>query len=335
MKTLATQSLCSPARKWQWLAMISGLLLAVCFFLPYRNDPGNAAALPVTRMHDLFGEYSRILGLGWSLRDYGHYAAVWFLTAKAISWSVPYLAGTLLSFAAVSRLAGGQRLGQRLAKVVAVVLLIVAVSLAGAKIRLSAMEWVADTRRAEWPNFDQLDPTWVFGPIVFVIYLTLARRSRERTYLVQGFAVGLAASLWFGLGGPSGYNESLFHRYLQHDFLIRYRGLCLSFAASIGLLLAAVGEAAAVTRQSWRRTIRQLLTCRLAAPIDIKGACPGCGYNLYGLAEQRCPECGRAFTFEEIGATPKKMGFPPVSDRPQESLSGTRSCSESPPATDR
>jgi hypothetical protein len=34
------------------------------------------------------------------------------------------------------------------------------------------------------------------------------------------------------------------------------------------------------------------------------GYCPGCGYNLHGLTEKRCPECGRAFTPRE--------GRPPV-----------------------
>ena len=39
------------------------------------------------------------------------------------------------------------------------------------------------------------------------------------------------------------------------------------------------------------------------------GHCPACGYNLRGLTEQRCPECGRPFTFYEIRATPEQLGF--------------------------
>jgi len=39
------------------------------------------------------------------------------------------------------------------------------------------------------------------------------------------------------------------------------------------------------------------------------GLCPGCGYNLHGLREQRCPECGRTFTFEEVRSTPQSLGF--------------------------
>lgn len=41
----------------------------------------------------------------------------------------------------------------------------------------------------------------------------------------------------------------------------------------------------------------------------LPGCCPGCGYELRGLSQLRCPECGRAFTFAEIGATPQEMDY--------------------------
>jgi predicted Zn-ribbon and HTH transcriptional regulator len=31
-------------------------------------------------------------------------------------------------------------------------------------------------------------------------------------------------------------------------------------------------------------------------------ACPNCGYNLTGLREARCPECGSQFTLDELFA---------------------------------
>jgi hypothetical protein len=39
------------------------------------------------------------------------------------------------------------------------------------------------------------------------------------------------------------------------------------------------------------------------------GHCPECGYDLRGLSQQRCPECGRAFTFHEVRKTAEELGF--------------------------
>ncbi len=82
------------------------------------------------------------------------------------------------------------------------------------------------------------------------------------------------------------------------------------------LLLGCVGEAGALTRRPWWDVLWRLPLCRLTDAPAESGTCPGCGYNLYGLTEQRCPECGRAFTFAEIGATPAEMGFGASKDEP-------------------
>jgi len=39
------------------------------------------------------------------------------------------------------------------------------------------------------------------------------------------------------------------------------------------------------------------------------GCCPACAYDLRGLSEMRCPECGRPFTFEKIRSIPEEMEF--------------------------
>lgn len=41
----------------------------------------------------------------------------------------------------------------------------------------------------------------------------------------------------------------------------------------------------------------------------LRGNCLACGYDLHGLSEMRCPECGRAFTFEEVHATAEELAF--------------------------
>lgn len=37
---------------------------------------------------------------------------------------------------------------------------------------------------------------------------------------------------------------------------------------------------------------------RIVTPEDVP--CPSCGYNLRGLREARCPECGSSFTIEQL-----------------------------------
>ncbi len=57
-----------------------------------------------------------------------------------------------------------------------------------------------------------------------------------------------------------------------------------------------------VTVFLWRET-----TAERAARVGGAGSsavtCPTCGYNLTGLAEARCPECGTRFTLDELLAS--------------------------------
>jgi len=51
----------------------------------------------------------------------------------------------------------------------------------------------------------------------------------------------------------------------------------------------------------WRETPRERMA-RLAA-LGLKGIhCPICGYELTGLSEARCPECGARFTLDQLFA---------------------------------
>lgn len=40
----------------------------------------------------------------------------------------------------------------------------------------------------------------------------------------------------------------------------------------------------------------------------LRGRCPGCGYDIRGLPERRCPECGRPFTPHEVGISGDAAG---------------------------
>jgi predicted amidophosphoribosyltransferase len=53
----------------------------------------------------------------------------------------------------------------------------------------------------------------------------------------------------------------------------------------------------------WRETAAERLArmSRLVSHPTV--LCPVCGYNLSGLREARCPECGGSFTLDELAAS--------------------------------
>ena len=73
-----------------------------------------------------------------------------------------------------------------------------------------------------------------------------------------------------------------------------------SFGVFIGGILAIVLWLIA-TVFIWRETAGER-TLRLTGSPGSAVACPTCGYNLTGLSESRCPECGSRFTLEELMA---------------------------------
>jgi ribosomal protein L37E len=60
------------------------------------------------------------------------------------------------------------------------------------------------------------------------------------------------------------------------------------------LLISVTGVAYARSRLGLFRTIGLLLIARLNQAQE-DGHCIQCGYNLFGLTEPRCPECGTPF----------------------------------------
>lgn len=49
----------------------------------------------------------------------------------------------------------------------------------------------------------------------------------------------------------------------------------------------------------WRETAEERIARISAAGTDAV-LCPNCGYNMTGLREARCPECGSAFTLDQL-----------------------------------
>lgn len=74
-----------------------------------------------------------------------------------------------------------------------------------------------------------------------------------------------------------------------------YYGLWLSLASSILIAAGAFLEALAIGTLSSMKTLGGLLTCRIRIPDPDEPRCSSCGYLLYGLPTNRCPECGNTF----------------------------------------
>ena len=73
------------------------------------------------------------------------------------------------------------------------------------------------------------------------------------------------------------------------------------FSAFVGSVLTIVLWLIA-TVLIWRETPAER-ALRLAASPSSVVSCPNCGYNLTGLTESRCPECGSKFTLNELLAS--------------------------------
>lgn len=83
-------------------------------------------------------------------------------------------------------------------------------------------------------------------------------------------------------------------------------GVCLAIHPALKLPLAVMIGGGTVpitwvlgTVLIWRETATERLA-RLTAHGMPVIACPLCGYNLAGLTEVRCPECGAKFTLEQV-----------------------------------
>ncbi|HEY2584665.1 MAG TPA: hypothetical protein VGI81_02745 [Tepidisphaeraceae bacterium] len=77
-----------------------------------------------------------------------------------------------------------------------------------------------------------------------------------------------------------------------------------SFGAFVGGVVAILLWLIA-TVLLWRETAAERAQ-RLTASSRSTVACPTCGYNLTGLSEARCPECGSRFTLDELIALQPK-----------------------------
>lgn len=279
------------ARKWRLLLLLAGAALASAFFMP--AVPGCSG--PIIPARELYGEFSV------SLPSPAGIAEIWARVDGCLTLCLIY--GAAYLFGAAAAVGAAIRWRRRkptrtLWGSAGIMSLLIAVSL-GVMVaffgEVKSSGWWPPFR--EWSGFMAIVGACVLAP-ANLIYAAAAIRLRGRVALCLSF-VGAFDCLWWFI---TWFVPAL----LQNA---AYYGLYVSVAASFALLVAIVGEAAALTGQSRLRTLGQLLTCRLAPLAAQKGLCPRCDYFLYGLTEQRCPECGRPFTFAELNATPAELGF--------------------------
>ncbi len=284
------------ARKWRLLALLAGLSLASSFFMPAVHGC-NAPIIPANELHDALGD---ALPFPAGLAEIWDYAVEHI--ALFLVYGAAYLFGAAAAAVAVIRWRRGRRI-EKLWDPLALGLLLIFIAIGVIFIVFREMKSAGWPPGGEWFGFMIIGGACVLAP-ASLIYVVAAFRLKGRITLCLSFVGAIGCMWWFMTWFVPGVSTN--------DI---YYGLYVSTAASVLLLIAVVGEAAVLTGQSWLRTLGQLLICRLAPFHETKGHCPGCDYYLYGLTEQRCPECGRPFTFEELGATPAELGFAEDSPR--------------------
>ena len=149
--------------------------------------------------------------------------------------------------------------------------------------------FVAVLRPDSNPGLPRLFLTWFILYLFIGTYWVLLWRSAVRwtpwrvLYTVGGTALALLAGVAMGV-------------------------LCMSLNAQIpvpALVMFGGGLVPIVwvlmTVLVWRETNAER-AARLAAVGASEIVCPVCGYRMAGLREARCPECGAAFTIEQLVA---------------------------------
>ncbi len=279
---------------WRLFSLAGGGLLAATFFMP-AIEGCSEPVVPFEMTMEYGKDITRDLRDPTSSFPWSQFIFVFYVLVAA------YLFGLLAAMSAVSRL----RRGMRIPVFPGILILFFVFILAGGLCTLTGI--------AIWRNgitmilqLDNSDPflgwyplvTIVGLPLLLMILLIRSVLRRQPGNLSIIFVLGIFAVYWF--------SRFYFLSLLDDN---DYYGIHLSFAASLMIVVSTFGEARVMDQRSWWRVLLGLMIGNAPKEHRRAGICPQCGYYLYGLTEQRCPECGRAFTFEELESTPEALGF--------------------------
>jgi len=267
------------AARWQSLAALAGLVLASTCFLPAIQACG-APLIPIKDFTEAMSDLPRPQPVTEML------SSVLFAYCLLLA---AYLFGLLEAIGALGRLLNWGVAGSWMGRVSAAFLSATAFAI----LTLVANEIYRHNFTSSWFLAGWRD--YSIPPLVISIcilsHMWRARKLGSRRWICQSFIGSLFCFLWFSFWFVPALVEGR----------SRY-GLYLSWGASAVLLLAVIAEAREIARTSWLKTVGLLIISRLPDGFHT-GHCPQCDYNLFGLPEPRCPECGRPFTPDEIGAT--------------------------------
>ncbi len=289
------------ARKWQWLAVFSGLLLTACIFMPFwfvavRRGLPMQRRSPFQSLCYWFHTWDHTF-------DYPFLVGLFHFNGDVQKHGSVHVLGLLVALGALGRLWRKRSLTTTASGLL--LLFLASYCLLSPLAILAAYLYPDYVPRLDVIGFlrNPLGSATlresVLAPALALVYAGLSLRRGEQGHLCRSFLASLWAFIFFG-------------------WIVAYRfpspgqlyGRYVALAAAALLLAATIGEAATAAGQSWLPTILQLLICRPPPPMDMRGRCPGCTYQLYGLSQMRCPECGRKFTLEEIHISASELTLP-------------------------
>jgi hypothetical protein len=261
------------ARVWRGLIGLGGLLLASTFFMPAVRG----CSAPIVPVQEVQGVLT-----GIDSHDLLELSLAFVLYVAAYLWGVLVGAAALIRLSRGS--AGRSERGWGSVVLIGLVALLLVV--------LIAVELWGST----YTGFTEFDLPLIMALIVcpgaIGYQMAAVLRLGRRAYLAITFISASVACIWFG---PWVWNG--------------YYGVRLSFASSLLILVGIIGESVVLTRRGWLSTVWRLATCRLRDANLPRAACPKCEYDLQGLTEMRCPECGRPFSFDELGLSSEDLGY--------------------------